>query len=408
MAERGELPGIVLRLSVLLLLLGFASVQLQGWASRNSVGYGSLQARLQRLGRSARRVKHVSVVYEKVEGQEIPGRIQCRDDSWRNRSIPNMETNRLARDRPCMLSKEETVSFVTLFVMPEVETASDRFSEAVEKKFEVRKVKKSRQDAVLRAFLESIQVSMPGTTRVTIITNHNKLRGELPQDIDWKPTSRHFSRRNLMIQRLQSYIELLDSMIEDRKNNSSSPVSHAIFSDFDMIVVDDLGCVFKEFPHFDIAFTFRNNQRQPINSGVIMVRGTFGSLSRATQLLKEVVKIYLAKFRHAFGVLGDQLALADIVKGTLQARAFQEGVPVEATVMTTKTLFLPCVIYNWTPPEGAGQFQGMPTEVKVLHFKGRRKRLMIQAWYFYKKQGVLDFYKMKCLVLKSGRSKYDY
>lgn len=57
---------------------GFASVQLQGWASRNSVGYGSLQARLQRLGRSARRVKHVSVVYEKVEGQEIPGRIQCR------------------------------------------------------------------------------------------------------------------------------------------------------------------------------------------------------------------------------------------------------------------------------------------------------------------------------------------
>lgn len=69
-------------------------------------------------------------------------------------------------------------------------------------------------------------------------------------------------------------------MIEDRKNNSSSPVSHAIFSDFDMIVVDDLGCVFKEFPHFDIAFTFRNNQRQPINSGVIMVRGTFGSLSR--------------------------------------------------------------------------------------------------------------------------------
>lgn len=86
---------------------------------------------------------------------------------------------------------------------------------------------------------------------------------------------------------------------------------------------------------------------------------------RATQLLKEVVKIYLAKFRHAFGVLGDQLALADIVKGTLQARAFQEGVPVEATVMTTKTLFLPCVIYNWTPPEGAGQFQGMPTEVKV-------------------------------------------
>ena len=68
--------------------------------------------------------------------------------------------------------------------------------------------------------------------------------------------------------------------MEKRKNSSNSPIMHLIFSDFDMIVVDDLGCVFKDYPFFDVALTFRNNRRQPINSGVIMVRGTLESLSR--------------------------------------------------------------------------------------------------------------------------------
>lgn len=88
-------------------------------------------------------------------------------------------------------------------------------------------------------------------------------------------------------------------------------------------------------------------------------------ISRAKSLLKEVVKVYRVKFRQAFGILGDQLALADVVKGTLKARKFEEGVPFESLVMATRTLFLPCAIYNWTPSEGAGQFHGMPTEVKV-------------------------------------------
>jgi len=88
-------------------------------------------------------------------------------------------------------------------------------------------------------------------------------------------------------------------------------------------------------------------------------------ISRAKSLLKEVVKVYRVKFKHAFGLLGDQLALADVVKATLQASKFEEGVPFEAPVMATRTLFLPCAIYNWTPSEGAGQFHGMPTEAKV-------------------------------------------
>lgn len=45
--------------------------------------------------------------------------------------------------------------------------------------------------------------------------------------------------------------------------------------------------------------------------------------------------------------------------------------------------------------------------VQVLHFKGSRKRLMIEAWNFLKHNNgsVSD---MKCLILSSGRAKYDF
>ncbi|KAF7154387.1 hypothetical protein RHSIM_Rhsim01G0149000 [Rhododendron simsii] len=57
-------------------------------------------------------------------------------------------------------------------------------------------------------------------------------------------------------------------------------------------------------------------------------------------------------------------------------QAFQEEIG------GASVLFLPCAIYNWTPPEGAGQFHGMPLDVKVIHFKGSRKRLLLKSWKF--------------------------
>lgn len=62
---------------------------------------------------------------------------------------------RLLRDRPCLLLEKEAVSFVTLFVPPEAET------------MEATRMKKTRMLAVLRAFLESIQVC--ASVRITKI-----------------------------------------------------------------------------------------------------------------------------------------------------------------------------------------------------------------------------------------------
>lgn len=66
------------------------------------------------------------------------------------------------------------------------------------------------------------------------------------------------------------------------QNLSQKPwnITHYIFTDSDIAVVDDLGQIFCDHPNFDLALTFRNNKAQPLNSGFIAVRGTPDSILR--------------------------------------------------------------------------------------------------------------------------------
>ncbi|GKV12916.1 hypothetical protein SLEP1_g24000 [Rubroshorea leprosula] len=107
-------------------------------------------------------------------------------------------------------------------------------------------------------------------------------------------------------------------------------------------------------------------------------------------------------------MLGDQLALAWVVKShpSFDARRFTKAQPFIEEIGVASVLFLPCSMYNWTPPEGAGQFHGMPLDVRVVHFKGSRKRLMLEAWNFFNSSS--DISDMLCLILSSGRTKYDF
>ncbi|KAJ7962174.1 Nucleotide-diphospho-sugar transferase [Quillaja saponaria] len=106
-------------------------------------------------------------------------------------------------------------------------------------------------------------------------------------------------------------------------------------------------------------------------------------------------------------MLADQLALAWVVKShpSFDARRFTKGVTFSEEIRVASVLFLPCAVYNWTPPEGAGQFHGMPLDVKVVHFKGSRKCLMRECWNFFSSHP--DIADMLCLILGSERTKYD-
>ena len=69
-------------------------------------------------------------------------------------------------------------------------------------------------------------------------------------------------------------------------------------------------------------------------------------------------------------MLGDQLALAWVVKSYLPSAfgKFSRHETFTSEVNGASVLFLPCEVYNWTPPEGAGLFHGMPLDVKVHIF----------------------------------------
>lgn len=75
--------------------------------------------------------------------------------------------------------------------------------------------------------------------------------------------------------------------------------------------------------------------------------------------------MFRANFRAASAILGDQQALAHVVGAAVGANNFHRTCPFESWVHSARILFLPCALYNWTPSEGAGQFHGMPTSVKV-------------------------------------------
>lgn len=75
---------------------------------------------------------------------------------------------------------------------------------------------------------------------------------------------------------LQTFLETRLQMLSQKPRI----ITHYIFTDSDMAVVDDLGKIFHEQPDFHLALTFRNNKAQPLNSGFIAVRGTPDAILR--------------------------------------------------------------------------------------------------------------------------------
>ncbi|CAI9089762.1 OLC1v1024397C1 [Oldenlandia corymbosa var. corymbosa] len=335
-------------------------------------------------------------------GVGLADRLQCQGIRALNRTQFSSFTDASTyRDR---------ISFVTVFTMYNSSVNgqnSEKFRHLVTiGNTSYNKVERSL--AILDVFINFIQVSVP-RSNIIILTDPSS---ELPVHRDrvvMNPIQGEYSRDKLMLQRIRSYIAFLETKLEENSQVQGSK-NHYIFTDSDMAVVGDLGQFFHDFPNFHLALTFRNNKEQPLNSGFIAVRGTAEGMTRAKAFLQEVLKVYSSKFMKASRMLGDQLALAWVVKSepSFDARMFTKKHPFLHEVSGASVLFLPCAIYNWTPPEGAGQFHGMPLDVKVVHFKGSRKRLMLEAWNFLKSSSDNDISDMLCLVLSSGRTKYDF
>ncbi|KAJ7540992.1 hypothetical protein O6H91_10G040000 [Diphasiastrum complanatum] len=351
--------------------------------------------------KGSRFVKHSQLVQDMAAGQGIPGRMQCRGSE--------AVTRALIPAAACLQSSSKsTVSFVSMLV-------TRNQSQNCDKAILGSKVlsEPDKPLAIFRVFAESINISMP-SSEVVVLSNSDLLlsNGSPFGRIRVEIIAGNYTRANLMLQRLESYVAYLNRVISKSKLSPTETQKHIIFTDSDMIIVGDLGCIFEQHTNFDIALTFRNNKQQPVNSGMIFIRGSEKSMTQGKKFLEQVLKGYREKFMKSAGMLGDQLAFAWTLfhSSLIQDQLLRTHEAFEDEVLGTQILFLPCAIYNWTPSEGAGQFHGMPIDVKVLHFKGSRKRVMLEAWKFYKEKSLprTDFSDMKCLVLGSGRAKYDF
>ncbi|KAK4748026.1 hypothetical protein SAY87_014612 [Trapa incisa] len=293
----------------------------------------------------------------------------------------------------------ESTTFVTVF---SVYNTSPDVSRVTVGNTSYSKVERSM--AILDVFINFIQERMLQTD-VIILTDPASDLYVNRRGVSVYPIQGDYSREKLMLQRIRSYIKFLEKNLQEQ---TQKDVRHYIFTDSDIAVVDDLRWIFHDYPNFHLALTFRNNKQQPVNSGFIAVRGTRDGITRAIAFLRKVLEVYSSKYMSASRMLGDQLALAWVVASepSFDAKRYARPEPFMKDIGGSSVLFLPCAIYNWTPPEGAGQFHGMPLDVKVVHFKGSRKRLMLESWNFY--SSTADISDMLCLILSSGRTKYDF
>ncbi|CAI0393732.1 unnamed protein product [Linum tenue] len=335
-------------------------------------------------------------------GQGFPNRLQCQGYQALNKT--HVQTSSF----PSNLGVG--VSFVTVFTIynSSVGVHAESRSSNLVTVGSASYTKTERSLAILNVYINFIQVAMP-RSNVVILTDPASDLSIHRNNVSVYPVKGEYSRDNLMLQRIRSYIAFLDIKLKDLVKEPGR-ITHYIFTDSDIAVVGDLGHMFRDYPNFHLALTFRNNKGQPLNSGFIAVRGTRDGIFRSKIFLEKVLQVYSSKYMTASRMLGDQLALAWVVRSHpafdsgrfSKSRAFQEDID------GASVLFLPCATHNWTPPEGAGQFHGMPLDVKVVHFKGSRKRLMLESWNFFNSSSTVSVSDMLCLVLMSGRTKYDF
>ncbi|XP_006833547.3 uncharacterized protein LOC18426846 isoform X2 [Amborella trichopoda] len=337
-------------------------------------------------------------------GRGLPNRVQCQGHKAINWTP-------FSTFSP-MHDIHESTSFVTVFSLynnsPGFGSPDHRKSSDIVIVGNAAYDKPGRSLALLNAFIKFIEVSMPRSNVIILTALDSELHVH-QKNVEVVPVEGDFSRGNLMLQRMRSYIVFLESRLK-RILHGQHDTNHFIFTDSDVAVVDDLGHIFEKYLHFDLAVTFRNNKNQPLNSGFIAVRGTIDGISKAKALLERVLNVYILKFGNASRMLGDQLALAWVIKShpSFDAKRFSRHEAFVDEIHGALVLFLPCAVYNWTPPEGAGQFHGMPLDVKVIHFKGSRKRLMLESWNLFNSSSPVNFFNILCVILKSGRTKYDF
>jgi len=167
----------------------------------------------------------------------------------------------------------------------------------------------------------------------------------------------------LMYSRIVAQIEYL------RLHAGESPV---VFLDSDVVVNADLTPLLSE--EFDVALTYRDHRRTPLNGGMVIAKG--GPAGNGLRFMERVRSIFDEQFSSARRWCGDQRALIAAVG---QER-FEERTSDSIEVDGIRIRLLPCGRYNFSPENDEDATADELGDKLIVHFKGERKRLMPLYW----------------------------
>jgi len=157
--------------------------------------------------------------------------------------------------------------------------------------------------------------------------------------------------------------------------------SHLVVTDYDILFHASLENLFRQ--DFDIALTYRKDselapqrRHMPINGGVLLIKKF--SREKSLPLMEKFYQEYRSK--HADEPWwGEQQVMANLIGLENIPKNGQKTVEVAGV----KFLLLPCETYNFSPDNN---YRAIRKEIKnkpIIHFKGKRIRLMKMYWNLY-------------------------
>ncbi|NES81875.1 MAG: hypothetical protein F6K10_10985 [Moorea sp. SIO2B7] len=171
----------------------------------------------------------------------------------------------------------------------------------------------------------------------------------------------------LMLSRLKAQIEFLTN------HDFSSDV---VFLDADILVNKNLESVFEK--DFNVGLTYRETHKtMPVNGAVIFVSNT--NKEYALHFLNKIHDIYTEKYLNHSLWWGDQYALIDAIGHEKFLHRTSEFIQIDRV----KILLLPCDYYNFSPQPNFSSIAFELSDKKIIHFKGKRKKLINPYWMTY-------------------------
>jgi hypothetical protein len=145
-----------------------------------------------------------------------------------------------------------------------------------------------------------------------------------------------------------------------------------VFLDTDMLLNGSLAELLSE--DFDVAVSWRDKSKTPINGGLIIINNTRAEQGR--RFFDRLVEVYRAAYAANWSWDGDQFALRDLfglsaAEIALEPRRDHDGIQV---------LFLPCETYNYAPENSRRSLRTRFVGKTLIHFKGPRKWMMPRYW----------------------------